>query len=184
MWSLIPSPLRGCGGRSAPQRSGVLTTKRGAHALRAASLLFLTLLLPACTSAPKPPSTLQPIPILAQHHGDDPALRDPLVRLIQTRRQLEAFHADQLEAIDVNFNVHSLLLIAIGERPTSGWWSRVDHVQQIGNHLYFQGVANAPGPGQMVTQILTYPWTAIVIPRVGKVQLHAEIESTRGHPGP
>ncbi len=70
--------------------------------------------------------------------------------------------------------------VAMGEKPTNGWWVRIDSAQRQGSDVYFQGVVSAPGEAQVVNPVLTYPYAAAVIPKVKAVRLHPEMDSIKG----
>jgi len=123
--------------------------------------------------------TIQPLPIHEHVAGDDLNIAE-LVVLVNDRAQLDALGHYGLSALNVNLKRQSILIIALGEKPTTGWWVRIDGVQRHGSDLYFQGVANTPGKTQLVGQKLTYPYAAAVIPKVDTVQFHPEIESVEG----
>ena len=68
----------------------------------------------------------------------------------------------------------------MGNKPTTGWWMRLDSVQRKGRHVYFQGMSNRPGRTEAVAPTVTYPYAAAVISKVTGVQLHPELESVEG----
>jgi hypothetical protein len=132
------------------------------------------------------PAHLQPgadggIRILRHFGGGDSQLTEAVVMVINSKRQRTALGSPAIDGIAMDFNKESLLVVAVGEKPTGGYWVRIDGVQLYDNDLYFQGTANAPSENDIVTQALTYPWAAAVIPRVADdVTLHPEIESVAG----
>jgi hypothetical protein len=119
--------------------------------------------------------------ILRHFSGGDSYLQQPVVALINSEEQRAALGSAAINTISIDFGSESLLVVAVGEKPTGGYWVRIDGVQIYKNDLYFQGTANAPGEGEMVAQSLTYPWAAAVIPHVDDaVVLHPEIDSVAG----
>ncbi len=145
--------------------------------------LVLAASLVGCQNVPAhlKPGAGEGVGILRQFNGGDSQLRQPVVALINNEEQRTALGSAAINSISIDFNSESLLVVAVGEKPTGGYWVRIDSVQSYKNDLYFQGTANAPGEGEMVAQSLTYPWAAAVIERVEDgIVLHPEIESVAG----
>ena len=131
------------------------------------------------TEQPVPIESARPLPIYEHVAGND--LRTPdLLLLINTRAELDALKHERLSALNVDLRRRSILVVALGEKPTSGWWIRIDSAQRDGSDVYFQGVVSAPGEAQIVNPALTYPYAAAIIPKVKAVRLHPEMESVRG----
>ena len=123
--------------------------------------------------------SVQPL-IIDQHvAGDDLKMAEP-VAVVNSREELDALGHEGLSALSIDFGSQSLLVLTLGQKPTTGWWTRIDAVQLDGSELYFQGVASAPGQAQDVSPTVTYPYAAAVIPKVGDVLLRPEIESVEG----
>ncbi len=148
-----------------------------------------------CETSPAPSrqpvtalSDHRPVPILRNEPLNDPGLTQLGVMLINSRAELEqrAPQAQALAEMEVDFAAESLLVLCLGERPTGGYWVRITGVQHdaAANALYVQGVANEPGPEAMVTQALTYPCDAAVIPKVRAAAVHPEIDSRTDMPLP
>jgi len=145
--------------------------------------LVLTASLVGCQDVPAhlKPGAGEGMRILRHFNGGDSHLHEPVVTLINSKQQRDALGSAAIDGISMNFNIESLLVVAVGEKPTGGYWVRIDGVQLYDNELYFQGTANAPGESDIVAQALTYPWAAAVIPRVADdATLHPEIESVAG----
>ncbi len=118
--------------------------------------------------------------VVRQMRGSHLSLSEPSVRLINDHNALSILGIDQLTELHADFRQHSVLLIAAGQRPTSGYWIHIRGVQLRGQDMYFQGIANKPGEADMVDQGLTYPYTAVLLTKVYALHLHPEIESVRG----
>ena len=154
---------------------------RKAYWRRPGCCLAALLVLAGCQSDATLSSNAMGVAILNQMRGNDPALRDPAVKLINSQEELTALASEALSKLTVDFHAQSLLIVALGQKPTGGYWVRIDAVQRQGADLYLQGVANAPGNDQMTTMMLTYPFAAAVIPKQQDVQtLHPEVESVQG----
>ena len=50
------------------------------------------------------------------------------------------------------------VLIALGERPTGGFRVELEAVTEHPDYILIEAVEIAPGPEDMVTQVLTYPY--------------------------
>jgi len=125
-----------------------------------------------------------PVVILRRYSGSDWGLKNPQVRLIQSRQQLIATGSVELAQQPIDFGLESIVLVALGEQPTSGYWARIDAVELHGDTLKVRGTANRPDDHDIVAQVLTYPYGAAVI---GKLEVHTlqnDIESVQGLPAP
>jgi hypothetical protein len=131
------------------------------------------------------PGRTQPISILQQVHGNDPALRDAERFLFNSTEQINTVGAAELAKINVDFDKQSLIVLASGERPTGGYWVHITGVQRQGDKLFIQGTANRPAADQQVAQAMSYPFAAVVVPKVEEIkQIVPEVESVTGHPLP
>jgi len=120
------------------------------------------------------------VEIIRKYHGSDPGFTEPMVLLVNSREELESFNSSHLINQAVDFDRESLLLLALGEKPTGGYWARITAVQRQNNLLYMQGTANRPHRDQTVAQVLTYPYAAVVIKKVRSAQVRSEIDSVLG----
>ena len=125
----------------------------------------------------------QPVSVLRRYNGTDPGLKEPLLLLVNSAQDLESLGSYDLAVHAVDFDKESLVLLALGEKPTGGYWARITGVQREGQQLYVQGLANRPSQDQAVTQALTYPYDAVVISKIRHAKVLSEIESLMGkHP--
>lgn len=120
------------------------------------------------------------VEILRRYHGSDPGFTEAMVLLINSREELESLNSSQLIDQPIDFDSESLILLALGEKPTGGYWARITAVQHQNNFLYVQGMANRPHRDQTVPQTLTYPYDAAVIKKIRSAQVRSEIESVLG----
>jgi hypothetical protein len=123
------------------------------------------------------------VEIRRQYAGDDSSLKYPFVRLVNSQAELEAMGAVELARQGIRFDRQSVILLAVGEKPTSGYWGRIRGVQKQGSEIYVQGVVNRPGEGELTMQVLTYPYAAVVVPKMTGT-LHPEIDSVQGQAPP
>ncbi len=126
----------------------------------------------------------EPVPVLHTVIGGHPALTDPGLRLIASQAELDALGIDGLVGRDVNFYNESVVLAALGEMPTAGYWIQITLVQQEGDLLYVYGQANRPSADAMTGQVLTYPYCAVVVPKTTASQLRDAIDSVEGQDPP
>jgi hypothetical protein len=153
---------------------------------------LLTLMLAACQSTPPPDTTsvspaqraLEPVAILQHITGDDPAFASPQVLLVQSRQQLEQLGSRELIHRNVDWDAHTLVILAFGPQPTGGCWGRITAAQLQGDVLHLQGFANRPSPNQAVTQGVTFPYAAAVLPKLNVHSVRSDIQSVTGQPAP
>jgi hypothetical protein len=127
-----------------------------------------------------PDAPPQAVSILDGRAGSAAALTQPGTMLISTADQLAELGVDELADLDVAFGSEQVVIVALGEQPTGGYWVRIDGLQQVGDTLYVQGTANRPAPDALVTQALTYPYAAVTIPAVDAELVVPDITSVTG----
>jgi len=152
------------------------------------TVLLMTSLLTACSNGPSwlgGGSRLPEggVPILRQVSGNDSGLRTGMVRLVNSRADFEVTGASMDLISQVDFSKESVILIAMGSKPTGGHWTRITGVQQKGDDVFVQGLANRPGMGELTTQAETFPYALAVVQRV-RGNLRPEIESVEGQAPP
>lgn len=62
------------------------------------------------------------------------------------------------ELFDIDLSEHTIIIIALGTRPTGGYSVEVPAVYETESHLVVEYREIKPDPGDMVTQALTYPY--------------------------
>lgn len=115
------------------------------------------------------------VTILSHVGGSDPGFPEAGVHLINSAGDLEARGSDLLASVDVDFDDHSMVVLALGEQPTTGWAARIRGVQHAGDELYVQGTAQAPGAEDAVGQSLTYPVAAVIVRKLDTDLIRPEI---------
>lgn len=140
--------------------------------------LFTAMTLAACGTTPSSatPGQTKAVTILRHIDGSDAGFRDPGVQIINTADALETIGSGLLASVDVDFKRQSMIVLALGEQPTSGWAARISGVQQAGTTLFVQGTTHTPGDGDVVSQALTYPVAAVIVSKVQADVIHPEIE--------
>lgn len=65
--------------------------------------------------------------------------------------------------LEVDFEMHDVVLLGMGTQPTSGYAAEITGVQQVGDTVFVQASFSQPAPDDSVAQVVTQPWTAAVI---------------------
>lgn len=131
------------------------------------------------TSADMP--LAEPVPILERYQGSQAQDMEIQRRmLIQTAEQFEQLGAGTLDEVEVDWDTQDLVVLAMGMRPTGGYWCTITAAQVQGETLYVQGVVNRPGSDSMTTQAQTYPWCAAVIPNVSVQEVRWDLMNVEG----
>ncbi|MCC6579631.1 MAG: protease complex subunit PrcB family protein [Phycisphaeraceae bacterium] len=155
--SLLSLPLMGCAGSSGDDLGG--------------------------GSVPTATGDMKLLPILAQRSGEDPGLRLPLVRLINTEAELAALGAKDVGQIQLDLKKQSLIVLALGEQPTAGYWTRILSIQRSGDKIYVQGIANKPVADSAAAKVVSYPYCAVVVAKVTGL-IVPEIDQLKGQTPP
>ena len=140
-----------------------------------AALLGPALVLVGCKSdgggsdrpAPAPgtaPALAQPVQMVESANGDSPALKTIGAMLIKTQAQYDALGDADIFPGGLDFTKHDLVIVALGEQPTGGYSIDITSIQRVGDELAISGNATRPGEGDAVTQAITYPYDAVIIP--------------------
>lgn len=122
----------------------------------------------------------QTLTIEQQITGQSMAFKLPNVFVINSEEQINATRSKQLKDLKVDFTKQSIVLIAIGEQKSGGYWVKINGIQPAeGGNAYIQATVNKPSKDQMTTQALTYPFAAIVTGKITGTVI-PEIESVEG----
>ncbi len=149
--------------------------------LALSALLVTALLAAGCQSSAIPSiGSTTPVNVVQQITGNDPGLINPSVTVITSPAQLQALGSKDLAAKKIDFGRWSVVLLALGQQPTGGYWARITGVQDRGDQIFVQGLANKPGPNDSVTQGVTCPYAAALIAKTKTTVVHAEIQSVIG----
>jgi len=156
-----------------------------AKTIAASILMLCPLALTGCETAPEemPYQTMElaePVTMSYKVIGGHPALAEPCVALINSQAELDGLGVEGMIGVDVNFNNQQVLIAALGEMPTAGYWIDITAVHQEGDVLQVYGHANRPAGDQMTGQVLTYPYCAVVIDRTGATTVGDQIDSVEG----
>lgn len=70
------------------------------------------------------------------------------------------------QGLEVDFEVHDVVLVGMGEQPSSGYGVEITGVQQVGSTVYVQASFTHPAPDDAVAQVVTAPWSAAAIDKL------------------
>lgn len=122
-----------------------------------------------------------PVAVVRHIKGDDLAgQKGADVLLITSAAQLDALKSKTLSGEKIDFASQSLVVLALGEKPTAGFWARITGVQSRGADLYVQGVVSSPAKDATVAQVVSYPFDAVVIAKAAAKAVHPEVQSAVG----
>ncbi len=113
----------------------------------------------------------QPVPYQIIEAGTRSPVRTPVAALF---RDADAWimgysylHAQQIPAPEVpslSFEEQQVILLSIGERPTSGYTVSIDQVLLKDDTLRIWAHESCPSEGAMVLQVLTQPYVLFSVP--------------------
>ena len=128
---------------------------------------------------------IEPVEILDRYSGQDPGLTELGLSMINNHDELEALGSQELPGHEIDFDKHTLLVLAVGRQATGGYWAKITGVQNSSDALFVQGIVSAPGPDEVTSQGETFAFDAVLIPKVAPhIELRGEIDSVRGKPMP
>ena len=133
-------------------------------------------------AAPKPTkhSMSEPVAIKQAKAGSDQALRTSGVRVINNEAELKELGAESFEIFNPNFENESIVILSLGEQKTGGYWVEITGLQQVGETLYVQGVANKPGEEEIVTEAIEYPYAAVLVEKVEPKRVIPDLNQVTG----
>lgn len=93
---------------------------------------------------------------------------DQLKELLNNSNQMMSLNGSDINISGIDFNKNTLIVIFMGEMPTSGYSIEIDVVSEEENYinLYYKEIT--PGKDCIVNQVITYPYKAIKIPITSK----------------
>ena len=143
--------------------------------------LLSTFVLGGCQFNFRGSAQIEPVEILDRFSGQDPGLTEPGLSLVRDHIELESLGGQKLTSDEIDFERHSLLVLAVGRKATGGYWAKITGVQRSRDALFVQGTVNAPGPDDVTSQAETFVFDAVLVPKVvPNIQLRSEIDSVRG----
>ena len=124
-------------------------------------------------------SMSEPVAIKKAQAGSDNALTSAGVQVVNSKVELNELGAD-LAALEPNFEEESVIILSLGEKNSGGYWVEITGVQQVGETLYIQAVANQPGENEFVTQAIEYPYAAVVVEKVEPATVIPDLDQVEG----
>lgn len=117
------------------------------------------------------------MPVVGRAEGQVGGPAEAGVWVVQSGEELRGLLRDEgsAERLDrqVRWDRQVVVLVGQGMQSTGGYWVRVTGVELEERRgepwLRVTYLANRPGPGQMVTQALTQPYSAVVVDGVSGV---------------
>jgi len=106
----------------------------------------------------------KPVMIGERVNGSSAALKTIGTYHIETEAQYDALGDADIFPGGLDFGEYDLVIVALGEQPTGGYAVNIESIQLVGGELAVTGKASAPGEDDVVTQALTYPYSAVSIP--------------------
>lgn len=106
---------------------------------------------------------VEPVIIVERVNGSSDALKTIATMHLETQADYDALGDANLFPGPIDFDTYDLVVVALGERSTGGFGINIESIQLDGGELAVTGKASAPGPDAIVTQALTYPYSAVLI---------------------
>ena len=89
--------------------------------------------------------------------------------LVVSRYLDEHLHWDTMpkrelcEGLDVDFATQDVLLVGMGQQPSSGFGVEITGAQMVGKTIFVQAAFSHPAPDTIVNTVITTPWAAATI---------------------
>ncbi len=109
----------------------------------------------------------EPVEIVEGMSGSSDALKTAGTYLITSQAQWESGGFAEACPGPIDFAAHDVVVVAMGEQATAGYWVRIDAIQQAGTELAVQCTMNKPGADAVVATVVTYPFHAVMVPKTG-----------------
>ena len=133
---------------------------------------------PPATAETMPLDRVQRVEVLAKAGGDVAMGLDQTVTRL-TPQQFEEMGLAR-EGFTPNFDRHDVIVLSLGEQPTGGYAADITALQRVGDTVYVEATATAPGPAAEVTQAVTHPFSAVIVDKLpADVVLRSDITSQR-----
>ena len=117
----------------------------------------------------------EPVTILESKSGSSDAFKTIGRMLIKTQADYDALGKPDLHP-GIDFEANDLVIVALGEQPTGGYAIEITAIQEEGDTLFVVGSSSEPGEDAVVTQALTYPFAAAVIPNTSATLVVPQID--------
>jgi hypothetical protein len=125
-------------------------------------------------------SGTQPVAVLRHVTGSCPDLKFTEGKVINSAADVAALKCPALASESIDFSKQSVIVVALGERPSDGFWVRITGVQTLGNTAFVQYTVNRPGKGVAVSATPTSPFDAVIVSKLAATKVKAEPTSVSG----
>ncbi len=134
--------------------------------LWAAALTVTLLYLVGCDQGgPTETRAGQPVPIIQEYTGQQGPFTDRGFLVVQRPEAWQALWGTR-PAPAVDFTQQSVLVALMGQQPTAGYGIRITDVRATGTRILAYVDETRPRPGDMVAQVITYPYDMVVVPKL------------------
>lgn len=112
-----------------------------------------------------------PVPHEIIEEGNSSHRHDPIEMMIWNPNEWEQFYHSHKPGVPpppINFENHGVAVIMLGDRPTGGFWVRLDEIchDDMGVHIRYTEMI--PAPNCEVPQVVTQPYLFVVIKAMEK----------------
>lgn len=125
----------------------------------------------------------EPVEVLQVVRGNNETLKRGGVTLVKDEAGLAKLGLDAIEGLSPNWAEEDVVVLAMGEQTTAGYWADIKGIQLDGDTLFVQGVVNRPGEGAQA-DVMTYPYAAAVIAETKATRAQGDYEEVVGQPEP
>lgn len=152
------------------------STRSTLASLAASTLLLAILANAGCATGPDgkrrgelppPPEPDRELSILAERAGTLSGVTERTRLVIQPGEEAPELPGIPLDTLrDVGDEQPMIIVWALGEKPSGGFGVDIAEVLLFDQTLVVRGRMLAPGPDEIVTEALTYPYHAVAVPAV------------------
>lgn len=125
-----------------------------------------------------------PVAIMEGVSGSSQSLPTAGTFLVTSQTQWEAGGFAEACPAPMDFDAHDVVVVAMGEKPSAGYWVHIDAIQKIGSELVVQFTHNTPGEDEVVAAVVTYPYYAVAVPKTGATLAIADPSHVQGQAAP
>lgn len=133
----------------------------------AGSLLLVLALLAGCEEkeAPPPARNGLQVPVYREFRGQQGPFPDRAFMVIQRPEAWRALWGTQ-QPPDVDFTNQSVIAVMMGREPTTGYGITISDVRATGEGIDAYVDETQPQKGDVVAQVITYPYHMVVVPKL------------------
>lgn len=124
------------------------------------------------------------VEIMERVSGSSEALPTAGTFLVTSQAQWDAGGFAEACPAPMDFGAHDVVVVAMGEKPSAGFWVHIDAIQQVGSELVVQFTHNSPGQDEVVAAVVTYPYYAVAVPKTGATLAIADPSHVQGEAAP